>query len=785
MKVKVFYISFFACFLIGWSCFAQFITLQGNQFKDENGKDFYPISVDYVAKLNYNVITQTYFMAPIWIYGDEDKDSECFNHTDCIGQIQTDFKNIKAMGFNAVLLVAGPQARKVGNNPPTYFVQIPDIDPTSTPYPGCCWWPPLEPPVTLIPVSSHPEIVELVNGIEEIIDYAKTIDLKIILDCGINHFETQQIRDVYFSYLDYIANRLKNKTNLLAWRINSEMPLNAISSGSAGQGRDKKYDVCKFTTDAYNVIKLIDPNHLISGIVLWWDNFMVWDPAVMKLDFFTPHMYDLHFQDYEDVGFSPPYHNPLAMDREYAMYYLWQNNSPLPWMVGEDCFVVPPDCKPSWSSWPSCTYDPGDISGDEIQQADYIQNVLSAARNAGGSGFNIWQYQDYAKNLEGAGGILRSGTWVESDIINDFANGTFNAIRPQDLKFKSFLDANGQPPPPVPMTQPANYYDPYHTDDYATQFQGGSPVNVVTGTVVDQNGNPIKDAIVMGYTNKEVIPDPNDPLNSFIPIDNFALTFTHADGSFSLTPFSVKILPAGYSFDISKQFIRDLKITAVGCSVQEYGSYGNFNPAIPIPTSIACTLQKRSLNLDETVNNQTVLFGQSKIFQAAHNLTVNTNNKVQPFAAADFKAYNHVDIQGEFHASIGSEVHIYNEITFPDCEELGPSDLNFRSSENPLPAANENIEKGNSIELVFRKKKNSETVAVLPTISSGKFTVLYSGASEVAKQIKVYDMLGKLLFTANFTGNETQIDLSTFGKGLYILKTYDESKTHNNKIIVQ
>ena len=195
-----------ACILLN----AQFITLQGNQFKDENGNNFYPISVDYVAKLNYYPSTNTYFIAPIWTYGDKTIDTECLNHNDCIGQIKTDFDNIKAMGFNTVLLVAGPQV-SLKNNTLEYFIQMPNLDY----YPN--WWNyRLENAITTTPVSNYPEIVEMVNGIEEIIDYAKTKDMKVIIDCGINHFEFPTVRAVYLDYLAYIADRLKDKTNILA-----------------------------------------------------------------------------------------------------------------------------------------------------------------------------------------------------------------------------------------------------------------------------------------------------------------------------------------------------------------------------------------------------------------------------------------------------------------------------------------------------------------------------------------------------------------------------------------
>lgn len=79
----------------------------------------------------------------------------------------------------------------------------------------------------------------------------------------------------------------------------------------------------------------------------------------------------------------------------------------------------------------------------------------------------------------------------------------------------------------------------------------------------------------------------------------------------------------------------------------------------------------------------------------------------------------------------------------------------------------------------------SKNIIVSPNPSSGIFSVNFKNTG-VATQICIYDLLGNCLWNkSGFTEKNSQIDLSSQPKGIYIMEIMSEGKRHVNKIVLQ
>ncbi len=84
---------------------------------------------------------------------------------------------------------------------------------------------------------------------------------------------------------------------------------------------------------------------------------------------------------------------------------------------------------------------------------------------------------------------------------------------------------------------------------------------------------------------------------------------------------------------------------------------------------------------------------------------------------------------------------------------------------------------------VYVKKDNSTVqtdVFVWPTISTGSFNVALSNDTQY--NISIFDSMGKLLKTQTNCRYQTVIDISTFGRGIYIIKVFNNTFKKSIKI---
>jgi hypothetical protein len=80
--------------------------------------------------------------------------------------------------------------------------------------------------------------------------------------------------------------------------------------------------------------------------------------------------------------------------------------------------------------------------------------------------------------------------------------------------------------------------------------------------------------------------------------------------------------------------------------------------------------------------------------------------------------------------------------------------------------------------------KNNEVLnqlSVYPNPSNGLVTVT---AANKIKQVEVFDMAGKVIFTSNNYANKCNINTTAFNKGMYIIKVKTDDTIETTKLLV-
>lgn len=142
------------------------------------------------------------------------------------------------------------------------------------------------------------------------------------------------------------------------------------------------------TSAWYDAIKSSDPNHLITIGGSPALDYLEWDPGVMKIDFYSPHIYPKEYQ-YEgyvqDYAFSRVLNNMLLLDKI----------CPMPWMIGETGHSAIDDFYKTvhGTEWLPFTYMPPDVDGNLNDQKTYADKTLAGVRNCNASGYTWWNYR--------------------------------------------------------------------------------------------------------------------------------------------------------------------------------------------------------------------------------------------------------------------------------------------------------------------------------------------------------------------------------------------------------
>jgi hypothetical protein len=742
------------------------VTIQGKYFQC-GGELFYPLATTYAFHVLYpgtGYDINELFLSRANGYGNSWRNSDglhdgnfyCYGYSmyedqdsvSCHSRIISDLTKIHQMGFNTIRTTFGARFDSINDQ----YLKI---------YTAKCTdgtWVPMQMDAY---DSTNAALNKMFGFYGQILQDAHDCDLKVFLDIAYKYtISSTSNYNTYLEYLRLLALYIDGlstelKQTLIAYVILEEC-------GNTQVINNDKSDICTKVSTMYDVLHDNDPNHLVSVGGVDISDVTGWDPGVMKLDFFCPHLYP---RADTSLGENNSDH---AVERVLGQMYWLKNNSTLPWVIGECGFGATDDNlgrdDPDSTGWP-WEWDCGHvgfpvvdgelqyaINGETYTQVTFADSVLKMVRDCGGSGFTMWDFQEIwganpyvipvgHPDVNGdCHGLLRHG---ESG--NTYADGGVKLLeKPVVEVFRDYLDANGQPPAIDPnggKISANEYYNPFHTN-----------YNTIIDTVYDQNGDPVKDAFVYGFTD----------WGGSGTKDNYLFhTFTEASGRFTIK--SYHNLLSG-TFD-------HIQISYPGASVEDR-SFTNY---FPYPYTLNLSGPNANETYTGTINN-----GQSKTIAGRSTLTTGNATTINSGGTADFHARDEVNVNNEFHACTGSEVHIYCMVNFADCDSIVNKSYNPYVDNNKRDKEEENKE----IEVDFAKRKDAFNINVYPNPNEGSFNLeLKEECLNCTAEIS--DILGNILLTKTITAYITEFDLSTFGRGIYFLKVYNDKKVKTEKIIYQ
>jgi hypothetical protein len=527
--------------------FGQYVTLEGKQFKDRNGDNFYPLVCNYLVEYIY----KDHDTSRLIITPDRSCDGWCFNCKDltsCLNQMTGNFTRIKKMGFNAI--------RLTGSNPNYYYkpgetegwkIKASDFKYADSTHCDNSSLNRYHNYYFCQPFSSNPTARLLFALIDSVLVRAGKAGLYVILVAGGGAGDySLNYPEQYAEYLKALAKHIRTvspksaKEALLAYDLDNEPSsswsyLTLWPISTIGHSKQDVYENVKLFNKK---VKKADPDHLTTLGGGSFQDVFEYDPAILTVDFYSPHFYP------ESKSYDPsPFNDKL--DRIHGHYVWLSNNLSIPYLVGETGFRSEPG-----GTGPD---------GDNEQQKQYAQYTLDLTRYYGGSGYSWWNYQDY--------------NWSKND---RFYGLSYWDNKSRSLVEKPVADAfrNWDPKIDPPAFQPPdNYYDPFNHGYYNHDH------NHLRGHIQDQDGNPVKDAFVQGWTGINT----NSNGKTYYEVH---YTFSDPQGDFTIIPYDYDPVNPP-----NNEVIAELRVSAPGYSRFRSGWYDN-DTGVPPDSVKVIILQK-------------------------------------------------------------------------------------------------------------------------------------------------------------------------------------------------
>lgn len=741
-------LSLFICGIFVITMQGQYVTIEGRQFKDENGEDFYPVICNYAADIIHDGLGN-FNIAPSAAYG-VNWGYDCVPMTTCyFDAFFHDFTEIRNMGFNAIRLM-GPNAEKDSVTPIgfSYFINywanpnyknqiIKDLSPN---------------------YSSDPSMDLLLNSLDDILAVAGLCSLKVILVPSRGRLAQSQdaVNDVA-DYLKVFGAHFANNPDVLAYDLYNEPTWVDHLSVFDSAYDHTKFQVCQYVRSWYDSLKLGDPNHLVTmGLGTFnYHDVIEWDPGIMKLDFISEHIYPA-FRIEEN------YNIDTAMIR-FKDELIWTaRNVPIPWIIGETGFAgtdnsFPPFNKPKYTD-SVYTHQPY-VWGSLADQKAFADTALKLMRDCGASGISWWQFQDtyWGQNPDSTSpaaykesffGLLNSGNW-------DTVTGYETFRKPAVESFQTF-DPTASPGPFPEQT--LMYYNPYNFDE--------TDSHMITGYVKELNtGNPINNAVIL--INSKIRATEHD---STIGYAYPHYTFSDTSGTFHCYPAPDSV----YATTID-----DVKVSFPGCERIERGWTSAYNSQnIPVRNNELFELGSGGVQYDAEITGITIQGSCSSTFEGWNSLTV-SNCFIEYSGECVMRARKEINLLNTFEAEYGSELNVLTGETFPECVDFSGfykvSGIGFQ----------ENIASNKVIELNFICEFNSTDFIVFPNPTTGKLKLHLNNNDKATLNVKFTDLIGNTVLESKFTGPMMNIDLTCFPKGVVLLQILGDNMVLIKKIILQ
>lgn len=221
-------------------------------------------------------------------------------------------------------------------------------------------------------------------------------------------------------------------------------------------------------------------------------------------------------------------------------------------------------------------------------------------------------------------------------------------------------------------------------------------------------------------------------------------------------------------------------------------------PEVYYTTAETNVIEAQIVSEDENEDNN-FISGEFKHAQKAEtqtlHLTLNTDNQGAQTRWVIRKSNNFTIQQGngygnnetyEIEIELPSDSECYTFRVIDTGGNGGASVLLKDGNGNILSESDGNYGAGYTDEFSFGTLSTVEqsfaATNVYPNPSTGVFNVT---SDQKIKTIYVYDVTGKLIQTFNGAGNKSEINLSTFGKGAYILRIQTDQSVSTKKVIVK
>lgn len=729
---------------------AQTVRLEGRRFLDEAGEPFFPLIMNYTLDLLVDSGTtdvQSLRVLPSGAYDRNEFDR--YEHTtqaDLLDQFDDHLDKIASMGFNTLRIVGlVPRMRRdlAGGRHYTLFAK-PD---------GAEWTADVR--MELDTAGFADPVSERLFALSRLaLARASAKGFRSILLCADDYkpeatpeeqltpADDAAAATLYAKYLARLAEELEEASGLFAYDLWNEPALTNYALDAL-----PKATVCAYTTQWYDSLKAHDPDRLVTLGGTAHEELGSWDPAVMKLDFYAPHLYPTpELVDGDDIA--------PAVERVKAQLYWLGADCPMPYVIGETAFSAEAD-----------TVDPMDfhtgpdnkhldtvdahhrlpyMHGTEQQQADYATGTIDATRNYLGSGYAWWGFQ----NNRGANladeqlertyfynwfGLLKYGNtgygwlpppwdtphpWRDKPVVAALENYTLPA------------EPEGLPAPP------ANYFDWYGLTDTVERSY----------TLVDQYEEPVANAMV------EAVWFYGDA--GFGVVDFWTRTPTDGDGECVLRkPPTLQ----EYTSPVP------VRLTFKASGGETVG--GQWFESWPMDGEVV--MDRERLFFARTVADATVPIGSTVDWKAWAELTVDdaiVEGDGTSGGTADLHARHFVHGVEGFHAKYGSTVHLHTEDTWTDCGSSSYRSLieggGVHMERSDLVPARDP-----QVRLQFRPAVPSFTVHPNPCTEWFKMET-----SVVPGMCTVIDLQGRVIQRTPIIAEHSTISTSLLPAGQYIVR---------------
>lgn len=187
---------------------------------------------------------------------------------------------------------------------------------------------------------------------------------------------------------------------------------------------------------------------------------------------------------------------------------------------------------------------------------------------------------------------------------------------------------------------------------------------------------------------------------------------------------------------------------------------------------------------DVVLNGVVVWSGETEDHSSLSTLTA---EDVTIAGSSELKARYEVHLKPGFHATTGSECHIYTTPLNLTCEEISDAQLrSVQQTEDGASGSRSSTREKKEVPLNFHFPESSVQLKVFPNPASGQVKVQLSGAAfnKPAKwNLLLLNSEGKEVLSLPFNGISCMLDMAPLASGTYTVVVRSNSQTLQQRIV--